>query len=428
MKKILFVFAFAIVALSAFSYEKTTENKQLTYLLNGQYASEMTDASEKLEELDTAVKKTLLFNNQEGSKQARDDIWRLSSDIKNSVASLPLDRDFTNSWMNYLGRIGNFAKESDRVKDVEGYHEAMTRASQNLREMADEWQVATSGMLQGNMTVESWTNQLESVDVDHDWAGLGQTVKKYTESDFPLTASESDAMKKKDLQTIADKKISNDEAIDQFKRLFPNVSNSSKVVEPSKAGSPYPFYHIRFAENQTIGYIDVTEKGGHVLSYLAERPFGEESLPFETIQEKAEDFLQDSGYADTVFEEARENDTAWHLVFVRVEPTYNAKVFSDGIQIKVAKDNGEIIGLNAMEYIQKETTEKQKVSPMNWKQFFQPNVNVVKEELAYVENDRMEQRLSHYLTVTMELENQVETYIVVIDTETNEIIKTEKQD
>lgn len=427
MKKILFVLVYTVAALSIFSYGKTTENEQLTYLLNGQYAKEMTAASEKLEELDTAVKKTLLFKEQVGSKEAREDIWRLSSDIKNSVSSLPLDRDFTNAWINYLGRIGNFAKEAERDENIEGYHQAMTQASLNLRGMADEWQIATADLMQGNLTIENWTNQLESVDVDHDWAGLGNTVKQYTESDFPLTASESDAMKKKKLQTITEKEITKEQAIEQFKRLFPNVSNSSIVVEPSMPGSPYPFYHIRFAEDQTVGYIDVTEKGGHVLSYLAERPFSKESLPFSVIQEQAESFLQDAGYTDTVFEEARENHTAWHFVYVRVEPKYNAKVFSDGLHLKVSKDSGEVIGLNAMEYIQKETTEQQKVSPRDWNTFFHSTVNVVKEELAYVENDRMEQRLSHYLTVTMDVDDQIETYIVVIDTETEEIIRTEKQ-
>ena len=64
---------------------------------------------------------------------------------------------------------------------------------------------------------------------------------------------------------------------------------------------------------------------------------------------------------------------------------------------------------------------------MNWKKFFHSNVQVVNEELAYVENDRLEQRLAHYLTVTMETEGITETYIVVVDTETGEIIETEKQ-
>lgn len=427
MKKTIFVLVYAIAAMSVFSFGKVKENEQLTYLLSGQYAKKMADASEKLEELDVAVKKTLLFNELEGTKEARDDIWRLSSDIKNSVSSLPLDRNFSNTWMNYLGRLGNYAKETERMGDHQEYHRAMSQASKNLSLMSGEWQVATADLMDGEMSLQGWTDQLESVNMTHDWDSLSDSIKQYTESDFPLTASESDAMKKKDLKNIEEPKITREEAVEKFKLLFPDVSNSSLVVENSKPGAPYPFYHIRFAENKSIGYIDITEKGGHVLSFLAERSFGTESLPFQDIQQKAEQFLLDSKYEDTVFEEARENSNAWHLVFVRVEPKYGAKVFSDGIHLKVAKDTGGIIGLNAMEYIQKETTEKQAITNINWREFFHDNVKVVNEELAYVENDRFEQRLSHYLTVTMTVDGTVETFVVVVDTETAEIIKTEKQ-
>lgn len=427
MKKIIFVLVYSIAALSIFTYGKTTENKQLSYLLSGQYTDNMTQATRKLEELDTAVKKTLLFNEEEGSAKAREDIWRLSSEIKNSVGSLPLDPQFSNSWMNYLGRLGNFAKESERSGNYEEYHKVMAEASKNLRNMADEWEVATSGLIDGSVSMTGWKSQLESEDTAHDWSGMTETVKQYTESDFPLTASESDSLKKRDLEKLTDKNISSDEAIERFKMLFPEVSSGSIVVETSKPGSPYPFYHIRFAKDQSIGYIDVTEKGGHVLSFLAERPFTESSLDFSVIQKRAEDFLSNSGYGDTVFEESRENNTAWHFVYVRVEPEYGAKVFSDVIHLKVAKDTGSILGIDAMEYIQKEETKKQPIKKIDWKKFFHSNVKVVNEELAYVENDRLEQRLSHYLTVMMETDGITETYIVVVDTETGEIIETEKQ-
>ncbi|WP_438318400.1 PepSY1/2 domain-containing protein [Sporosarcina sp. FA9] len=428
MKKTVFVLVYMLTALSIYSYSKANENEQLAYLLSGQYAKEMTDASEKLEELDTAVKKTLLFNESDGSTKAREDIWRLSSDIKNSVSGLPLDRSFSNAWMNYLGRLGNFAKESERNGDDDQYHKVMENASKNLSDMASEWEIATTGLIDGEMTVKGWTNQLESIDVKHDWAGMSDSVKQYTETDFPLTASESDSLKKKDLRDLNDHEITSADAIKRFKKIFPEISNSSIVVEPSKPGSPYAFYHLRFAEGQSIGYIDITEKGGHILSFLTERPFGKESLRHLEIQEKAEEFLRNAGYGDTVFQEARENHTAWHFVYVRVEPDYKAKVFSDTIHIKVAKDNGDIIGLDAMEYIRKETTKPQSITKIDWSSFFHSGVTVVKEELAYVENERLDQRLAYYLIVTMKGTNEeIDTYAVLVDTETKEVIKTEKQ-
>lgn len=426
MKKMIFVLAYALVVVSVFAFSKATENNKLAILLSNQYAQQMADASDKMDELDTAVKQTLLFNHSEGSKKAREDIWRLSSDIKRSVASLPLDTAFSTSWMNYLGRIGNYAKVADASGDPGEYHKVMSQASKNLGVMHDDWRLATAGLIKGQYSMDEWNNKLNASNPDFDWSNLGTSIKQYTEADFPLTASESDAMKKKELKNIDEAKVTQAEAVERFKTLFPQVSNDVVGVDRSKPGSPYPFFHIRFTDGESIGYIDITEKGGHVLSYLAERPFGKTSVPFDELKNFAEEFLKAAGYKDLVYEESRENNTAWHFVFVREEPFYGAKVFSDVIHLKLAKDTGDVIGLNAVEYIQKEKLHRQSIKKMDWKEFFHKDVQIVENELAYVENERLEQRLAHYLKVTRDENGHIGTYNVLVDTDTSEVIKTER--
>ncbi|MFD1206461.1 MULTISPECIES: PepSY1/2 domain-containing protein [Sporosarcina] len=426
MKKIIFLLAYAVAVLGVFSFTKVTENENLSLALSTQYAKKMSDASEKLEELDTAVKKTLLFNDSDGSRKAREDVWRLSSDIKSSVSSLPFDNSFSTSWMNYLGRLGNYAKEADRLSNPQEYYEVMSKASNNLRVMADEWQIATAGLMDGKYNINEWTERLDGTSPDYDWSNMGNTVKKYTESDFPLTASESDAMKKKELKDLDDAKVTKDQAIERFKKLFPEVSNEVIGVEMSKPGSPYPFFHIRFATNESVGYIDITEKGGHVLSYLSERSVGNTNLSFEEVKEKAEDFLERAGYKDLVYEESRENSNAYHFVYVRQEPFYKAKVFSDTIHLKLSKDTGDVLGLDAAEYIRKETLARQQVNKIDWKDFFHDDVKIMKDELAYVENDEKKQRLAYYLTAIRDENGHTGTYRIVVDTETAEVIKTER--
>lgn len=426
MKKMIFVLAYALVVVSVFAFTKSSENKKMAIVLSNQYAVQMAEASEKLGALDSAVKQTLLFNNSEGSKKAREDIWRLSSDIKSSVSSLPLDTSFSTSWLNYLGRIGNYAREADRLADPNEYYKVMSQASKNLGAMQDEWRVATTGLIDGQYSLDEWTKRLNAENPDSHWSNMGNTVKQYTEADFPLTASESDAMKKKELKNIDEAKVTQAEAVDRFKILFPQVSNEVIGVEKSKPGSPYPFFHIRFSAGESIGYIDITEKGGHVLSYLSERPVGKNALPFEDIKRNAEEFLKAAGYKDLVYEESRENNNAWHFVFVRVEPFYGAKVFSDVIHMKLAKDTGDIVGLDASEYIRKEKLHRQSIKKIDWKQFFHKDVKVVEDELAYVENDRLEQRLAHYLKVTRDEHGHTGTYNIIVDAETAEVIKTEK--
>lgn len=427
MKRMLFIMTYSFIVLGIYAFGKTQETEQLSVALNTQYSKSISDASQKLGELEESVKKSLLFEDEKSSAKEREDVWRLSSDIKASIGALPVNESFSTSWMNYLGRLGNYAKESTEQGNKDDYYAVMKRASDNLDELSSEWQVATSDLLSGDMTMQHWENKLGSnVEDEGNWGKMGASIKQYGEAVFPLTASESDAQKKKELRNIKDQKITEDEAIERFKKLLPEVSNDVIAAEKSRKGAPYPFYHIRFSENSSIGYIDITQKGGHILSYLVERRMGKPTKSFEELKKMASEFLDKADYKDVVLEESRENDVAWHFVFVRVNPDNNAKVFSDPIHIKMAKDNGEVLGMDTSEYIRKETLKPQPIRDVNWKEFFRMGVKVMEEELAYVENQQLEQRLTHYLTVVSN-DKKPETYKIVVDTDTLEVIKTEKQ-
>lgn len=427
MKKMVFFLAYSFVVLGVYAYGMTRENEQLSIALNTQYSNSISDASQKLGELEDAVKKSLLFEDQKSTSKEREDIWRLASDIKTSIATLPVDESFSTAWMNYLGRLGNYVKESTEQNTSDEYYAVIQRAADNLGEFSDEWQTATKDLLSGQMTISNWENRLrDTPEGKANWNKMGQTVMQYTEAVFPLTASESDAKKKKELSSIKEQKIAEEEAIEKFKQLFPHVANDLIVVDKSRKGSPYPFYHVRFAENSAIGYIDITQKGGHVLSYLVERRMAKPVKDYEELKQLAEQFLQRAEYKDLVLEEARENDVAWHFVFLRMDPRNGAKVFSDPIHMKMAKDNGEVLGLDASEYIRKEQLATQPIRDVDWQQFFRPDVKVMDEQLAYVENSQLQQRLAYYLTVVSN-EKKPETYKILVDTDTLEVITTERQ-
>ncbi|WJY28609.1 PepSY1/2 domain-containing protein [Sporosarcina trichiuri] len=427
MKRFSFLALFAIFSLSVYAYTTNIQKKDLQNALSVQYAKNIADASAKLQELDTAVKKTMLFNEGEGDLRAREDIWRLSSDIQQSVSSLPLDPHFSSVWMNYLSRLGKFAKTGPEQTEPREFHAVMDKASGNIENLSNEWAAATADMASGNLSMEEWQQRMDSEKASFDWKGLSASVQQYTESVFPLTASESDALKKKELKHIEDPAISKEQALDKFKKLFPDTADQVIDLKKSKPGSPYPFYHIRFSDQESVGYIDITEKGGHVLSFLTERPAGNGRLDAVTVQKQVEQFLKVAGYTDVVFEEVRENDTAFHFVYTRQEPLHKAKVLSDTIQIKASKEDGRIAGVNAAEYIRKEQLKDQPIVKIDWNTFFHKQVKVNREELVYAENEHGRQRLAYALTVTMEENGETGTYIVLVDTETKEVIRTEQQ-
>ena len=197
------------------------------------------------------------------------------------------------------------------------------------------------------------------------------------------------------------------------------------TVTKSSDDAPYPFYHIQFIHGTKIGYADITEKGGHLLSFLLERPVKKHALSHEEIIDAAQSFMKKVGYTDVVISESRENHEAWHFVFTRVYGDDQALVYPDSIQVKVAKDNAEILGINAMEYIQEETINEQGEVPIDWEKFFTEKVTVEEMKKIYTANAHLELRKCYEVIAKLNNRSQ-DTFRIVIDSETHEVIKNEK--
>ncbi|WP_312753269.1 PepSY1/2 domain-containing protein [Rummeliibacillus suwonensis] len=427
MKKIIFLLSYAVVACLIFSVASNRENQELKYLLQGQYTGKMADASTQLNELQKAVQQSLLFNDPTAFHDSLQDVWRLSSDIRYSIADLPLEREFTTEWMNYLGRLGNSAKMTMTSQEsADKWHDNVNQVANNLSNFSSDWQIATAHFLQADDNYKQWLEEQTSNAETSGFKNLSKSVKTYAESDFPLTASEADHEKKKELKEINDKVITKEEAIARFYEMFPELEDATLSVNQSKKGAPYAFYHIAFHKGERTGYADVTLKGGHLLSYLVERPFEEKTLSAEKLKKLADQRLKELGYKDVKETDARENHNVWHITYARVDEKTNAKVYADGVQVKIAKDTGEVVGLNGVEYIQKEKLEPQLMKKIDWEKFFTNKAKVVNEDLAYVENKDFVERLCYELTVRIDSSKISHTYKILVDTETGEVIKNEK--
>lgn len=427
MKKTIFLLSYAVAAFLIFSIASNRENQELKYLLQGQYTGKMADASTQLNELQQAVQQSLLFDDPTAFHDSLQNVWRLSSDIRYSIADLPLDREFTTEWMNYLGRLGNSARMTmTSQENADQWHKNVSQISNNLSNFSSDWQIATAHYLNGDTNYKHWLEEQTSNKDTSGFKNLSESVKTYTESDFPLTASEADYEKKKELKELNDKKITKDEAISRFYEMFPELENATLSVKQSRSGAPYPFYHIAFHKGERTGYADITLKGGHLLSYLIERPFEKKSLSVDKLKSKADQRLKELGYNDIAETDAIENNEVWHFTYARIDKKTKAKVYADGVQVKIAKDTGEIVGLNGIEYIQKENVKPQMMKKMNWDEFFTNKATVVNEDLAFVENKDFVERLCYELTVRADSSKVPHTYKVLVDTETGEVIKNEK--
>ncbi|TQR19790.1 PepSY1/2 domain-containing protein [Psychrobacillus vulpis] len=425
MKKFIWIIAsVAVVIFVVYHFSVQAKNTRLENALANQYSNQLTSASEKLVKLSDSIDQTLLFKDQAALQQPLEDVWRLSSDVRASISALPIDSETSTLWMNYLSRIGNGATLVSNGKvPIEEWQKNMTSARDNLRSLSDQWAFTNREDGKRDYIISSFVQNKANKDSVESWKALGNSVKAYTESDFPMTASETDQQKKKDLKHIEDSEVTVDQMKQKFMELFPELKDATIHITESSENAPYPFYHIKFHKGIRIGYADFTKKGGHLLSYLLERPFDNTTISVEQMKEKASKYMKSFNYDDTSLVEYRENHIAWHLSYARKDSESDALIYADGIQLKIAKDNGELLGLNAMEYIQKEKIAPQEVKPIDYKELFSGNFTVEEERLAFVENKQLQQRLAYELVMR---NDSIGTYRIYIDTENHEILHSEK--
>ncbi|MDD1503198.1 germination protein YpeB [Lysinibacillus sp. CNPSo 3705] len=424
MRTMLVILTAAVIGLGAYSINMHGKNASLQRTVLAQYTDSLTDASEKLSHLQRAVSQSLLFRDDNAIHNELDSVWRLSSDVRSSMSNIPIGQEVSNDWLSYLGRLGDEAKKTAKTGDFKAWREKMPQVSTNLQALSDEWSSATVDFYKNNGKMDVWLRQVDTKNPNTTFDNVHKTLKDYSEKDFPLTLSESDWQKKMDLKALQDSDITEKEALEKVKQLFPIIKDATFTVTKSSDTAPYPFYHIQFHQDIRLGYVDLTEKGGHLISYLVERPVDEARLSQDEIMKKAEEYVKRLGMNDVAFVESRENHQAWHVTFARVHPGDNALIYADGVQLKLAKDTGELLGANAMEYIQAETIKPQTAKPIDWKTFFDDDVKVQEVKNIYTDNGSFEQRLC-YEVIAVRDKNAQETFRVVIDAENHNVLKVE---
>ncbi|GLC87083.1 germination protein YpeB [Lysinibacillus piscis] len=424
MRTLLVILTLGVIGLGAYGINVHKDNQNLQRAVLAQYTDKLTDASEKLSHLQQSVSKSLLFRDEQAIHNELDSVWRLSSEVRSSLSNIPIGQEMSSEWLNYLGRLGDEAKNTAKSGDYQAWREKMPQVSNNLQSLSDEWTAATVDFYKHNGNMDVWLQQADDTKSNTTFTNVQKTLKGYGEKDFPLTLSESDWQKKIELKALQDAVITEKEALERVKTLFPVIQDATFTVAKSSDTAPYPFYHIQFHQGIRLGYVDITEKGGHILSYLVERPVDEAKLSQDEILAMAQEHLKKLDMKDVAFVESRENHQAWHVTFARKHPKDNALIYADGVQLKLAKDTGELLGVNAMEYVQEETIKPQVAKPIDWPTFFDQDVRVEEVKEIYTDNGQFEQRLC-YEVIAFRDGDRPETFRVVIDAEHHNVLKVE---
>ena len=173
------------------------------------------------------------------------------------------------------------------------------------------------------------------------------------------------------------------------------LSEDHAVELMTESQGSLPSYYYTIPDAQVPVTIAVTKQGGKPLMYLAEYAPGEGSLEEGRLRLAARDFLQKAGYEG--LQEAGSREAFGQLEIDYVHTDGEAEFLADAVTVAVAKDTGEVLSMNAENYLHHHTDRSQqpKLSADEAKALAVPeNLRVLEEKLTWFTDEAGQTKLS----------------------------------
>ncbi|KKI88810.1 sporulation protein [Bacillus sp. SA1-12] len=425
----------AVVGTSYWGYKEHQEKNAVLIQAENNYQRAFHDLTYRVDQLHDRIGGTLAMNSKQSLSPALADVWRITSEAQSDVGQLPLTLLPFNKTEEFLAGISDFSYrtairdlEKEPLSDEE-YKKLKSLYSKSA-DIQNELRNVQHLVIENNlrwMDVElalaSGQKQMDNTIVDG-FKTVENNMEAYSESDFGVSFTAMKKDKREGFNQLEGKEINEEEAKKIAKSFVPNNVTNIKVTENGE-GSSFGFYSVSMVDKKNKAEInmDITKKGGHPIFLVQNREIKKQAISLNEASNNASDFLTKHGFKDLdLFESAQYDNTG---VFSFVSILDGVRVYPDTVRIKVALDNGKIIGFSARDYLAAHKLReipKPKIAKQEAVKRLNPSLEVQEDRLAVITNELGEEILCYEFLGTIDQD----TFRIYINAETGIEEKVEK--
>jgi spore germination protein len=392
------VLALFLIGAAVWGYQENQEKNAILIKAENQYQRSFHDLTYHVNTLQDELSKAQVVASDGGTRKCLINVWRLSSEALSESNQLPLNimsfhktKEFLSDVSKFTYRVAirdlsNEPLSSEEKKALKALNQeaqaistelATVRAKvldQHLRWMDVEIALASEDQTMDNTIVQGFQT-------------IDKGVSQFTETNWnPTMANVSD----QDQKSLKGPKMSKEQVKEKVAQFLGTQSTQNINITETGQGTDYRSYSVtarRNGEEDTVN-MDVSPVGGHVLWMMDHREIGPVRLNMEQAEEEALEFAQDHDLDNMVSVNIDQYDNV--AVFTLAPRQGEVVLYPDTAVIKVALDNGEIIGYQARDYVYNHK-KRNLAEPAISKEEAEGKVNgglkIVSSDLALIEND-----------------------------------------
>lgn len=383
----------ATIVLATMLYQK---NKEYEIASVNEYSMSFYELVDYVDNVKTYLAKSLISTTPEHGADTLTHIWREANLAQSYLSRLPLESQelentekFLNQVSDYsytLSRknINNQSLTDDDLNNLKQLYDYSVELQNTLSQLSED---LNSGRISwGDLTTNgnvAFAQQVSNISKDS-FSNLEENFHEYSGLIYDGAFSEH--------MTSGNKKgLTGDEIDEDFaKKIAEDFIGKDKIKELSNLGlsenadiSAYDF-SIKTNEDNNIN-ISVSKKGGHVISMNYNRDVVTEVISQEDVNEIGKKFLSEKGFPNM-----KETYYLKQSGIVTINYAYEQDgvvMYPDLIKVKIALDNGEILGVETTGYLnchEQRDTSKVKITKDDAKKVLNKNLQIMSEGLAVI--------------------------------------------
>ena len=383
-----------VVAILGFIlYKKQREYRQAS---ENSYNAAFFELVDYVQNVETYLAKSLISSTPEHGAETLTNLWREANLAQAYLSRLPIESQELENTEKFLNQVSDYSyslsrkniyNESLSDEDFNNLKELHTYSQElenTLNQLSDD--LNTGRFSWGELTKKgtvAFAQQVDNISKES-FSNLEKNFHEYSGLIYDGAFSEH-------LTNAEPKGLTGDDIDeDQAKEIAENFIGIENIKETSNLGyfenatiSNYGF-SIKKNNDETVS-ISISKKGGHVISMNANRDVNTESITQEQADEKGKQYLESKGFSNM-----KETYYLKQDGIVTINYAYNQEnvvMYPDLIKVKVALDNGEILGLESTGYLnnhQKRDISNVKITKEEAKKNLNKNLEITSEGMAVI--------------------------------------------
>lgn len=383
-----------VVAILGFIlYKKQREYRQAS---ENSYNAAFFELVDYVQNVETYLAKSLISSTPEHGAETLTNLWREANLAQAYLSRLPIESQELENTEKFLNQVSDYSyslsrkniyNESLSDEDFNNLKELHTYSQElenTLNQLSDD--LNTGRFSWGELTEKgtvAFAQQVDNISKES-FSNLEENFHEYSGLIYDGAFSEH-------LTNAEPKGLTGDDIDeDQAKEIAENFIGIENIKEISNLGyfenatiSNYGF-SIKKNNDETVN-ISISKKGGHVISMNANRDVNTESITQEQADEKGKQYLESKGFSNMKETYYLKQDGIVTINYAYSQD--NVVMYPDLIKVKVALDNGEILGLEATGYLnnhQKRDISKVKITKEEAKKNLNKNLEITSEGMAVI--------------------------------------------